>query len=1616
VVLSSAGAAFAQIPGENVNMVTGTSWPGGDPFLQRQNEPSIAVSSENPQHLLAGANDYRSVDLPNPLDLCPGCALASQKPKMPGDAWLGVFKSLDGGQTWSSVLLPGFPQDTSTAPFQGASSPLRNCAVGLPDNRCTSAADPVVRAGTNGMLYFGGIAFRRGTNWGKVFVARFIDLNNKENGDPTRTAPGEATKSAPTDPIRYVDESVIATGSATVFLDKPWIAVDRPRALSQTCSVSVSGPDGAATTRSFPGGTVYAAWVRFEEGTGASDIMFSRSANCGKTWSTPVKLNDATSSLNQGPTIAIDPFTGFVYVAWRRIAWPLGAALPTQGDAIMVARSFRGFLFTRPRVVASFTPFEQASTGSMFRTEAFPSIAISVDSSGIRGFVHIAWSQRMPPYGDGRIVTSTASVLPTPSSGLERDDPPAGWSTPMPADDVGLTDDYARTVFARGHQFMPALTFSQGRLMLLYYDSRLDHASGVFEPNQDFTVPNPLTGRFYREEKVPITPTNGAPEDPANVLAPLIDDAAMRSVRHTVEVRVGASRPGPNPVFSSVQVSQYRFGERGDEPSNFSVPAFAVGDASRIDAGRAIQITDGTRFLRLQQFDVNPPNLPMFKNGTVPFLGDFIDIQGQAFVRKGTAWAFNTAPSPAPVFHAVWTTNQDVRAPRDGDWTRYTPLPLPGQTGSVFDPMAGTPPFCRDPAQSGHEATRNQNVYTSRITEGLLVTTPQNAKPLSPTETRSFVVLAQNTTSYRKALRFTVAGVDAAVYGTCAGAATACASFQKDAPVRTLDVVVLPHSSVSRFLFVRSPSPATTLVVNVAEVRESAGCTLAAGDCPLARPGLAGSVTLNPPGAAPSLVAPDGVAGIGTSGEIVLYANVSTANVSTANVSTANVSTANVTTAPISDLNYEVTNPGNTTTSYSVQVVRCPEPSCAITTPLQLIVSKFYTVPAAIECRLVAEPRSLLVSNGGLVQAAVVSAGSLVDPKVRDSSAANATVVLAPGERAQITLRGQVTLGEMAVIGSRIAPAVVPHATPIGGSTGSETYASAAAVGAPVTTRLVLGTAGFVATVAPATPGGPTPTGVVTFILNGSTILATVPLVDGQAQLLTTLAAGDQLTFYYGGDARYAGSVGTLTPTRTVTGTFQTTWWLDDGRRLTLPAPPPAGAVVSAMVETATGYDSYPGSYDAVTGALSIPGVPNRSYFLVVDARPAGGSYSAVQHVASTIDLTGERAGRPDAVRPTVPTSVTYDLSGLFPWTPSGDYVVVFGSRVVEYPFGIQSTSQTDLPAGAVTANVTGEWGLLNQGTLPDTSAGDVVSLHQMATATIPAGQPGAGLTYQTAAHFARLWELIVPDGVPTTITAGLAPPPSAGTVSLNLAARDYEALVADLGPGATWNGLDAAVLALPHTLAFPVPLAAGVPELLYLHLPPGTPNTDLGAFTFGRVLDPMWKEYLNVVGGGWVPVLASGATQPTSVSASMWSELPLGQATGQLGPRLGPPRSPTINGLSLSSPRAGVTTTPTIGWSAPAIGNATSYTVEIREVSRIGGRTLVRPRSLVSFTVFGGATQSLTLPPGILAAGREYIVGIQARSGPWDVIDAPPGRGYAAWGLGLPAHFAYGVSAKFSP
>ena len=91
-----ASVALAQetrlIAGQNVNMVSGTQWPDGDPFLQRQNEATIAWSTRNPFHLFAGSNDYRTVDLPG-----------LPEGKTTGDSSLSIYRSYDGGDRWTSA-------------------------------------------------------------------------------------------------------------------------------------------------------------------------------------------------------------------------------------------------------------------------------------------------------------------------------------------------------------------------------------------------------------------------------------------------------------------------------------------------------------------------------------------------------------------------------------------------------------------------------------------------------------------------------------------------------------------------------------------------------------------------------------------------------------------------------------------------------------------------------------------------------------------------------------------------------------------------------------------------------------------------------------------------------------------------------------------------------------------------------------------------------------------------------------------------------------------------------------------------------------------------------------------------------------------------------------------------------------------------------------------------------------------------------------------------------------------------------------------------------------------------------------------------------------------------
>ena len=427
----------AQVAGRNVNMVTGGTFPGGDPSRQKQNEPSIAVSTRNPCHLLAGANDYRAVELPGlPED------------QEIGDAWVGWYESTDCGATFYSTLVPGYPQDSSP---EGMASPVKGLSAG---------ADPVLRSGPAGQFYYLFIAFNRGTNVGTLALARGIDHNDRDpfiDPDKQPISPNGVTNPRRAlSPIQYVGTTEIARGSGGRFVDKPSLAVFP--AASGTCLI-----DGETV----PAANVYTAWTEFignNPESLRSKVYFARSADCGQTLAAPATKLSEGYPLGTGTVIGVNPNNpNEIYVVWRQIR------NDKSKDALLFVRSSDGGRsFTKAEFVpgfgeGQFAPFDQSTTSTAignttttFRTTAYATIAWADD-----GFLYMA-VQQVPGPPTGTLGGANARIVLTRTAGGG-----AAWEAPVEVASTG----------ANGQQFMPALAYAAGKLQLIWYDVRFDEAT-----------------------------------------------------------------------------------------------------------------------------------------------------------------------------------------------------------------------------------------------------------------------------------------------------------------------------------------------------------------------------------------------------------------------------------------------------------------------------------------------------------------------------------------------------------------------------------------------------------------------------------------------------------------------------------------------------------------------------------------------------------------------------------------------------------------------------------------------------------------------------------------------------------------------------------------------------------------------------------------------------------------------------------------------------------------------------------------------------------------------------------------------------------------------------------
>jgi hypothetical protein len=343
-----------------------------------------------------------------------------------GDAWAGFYRSTDAGASWTDSLLPGYLHDASP---QGLASPVHRMTLG----GAVAAGDPVQAWDNSGRLFYMGNNFNRGIengnaptfrdNTGDVWVATYVPSNP---ADPR------------TDGARYLRTVILASNTFGLgsFNDKTAIGVD------------------PAT------GDVFAAWSDFH-GSGCNDILVSRSTNHGASFSSPMKVSNGLCS-NQGPNWAFGP-AGQVYLVWFATNGGSKGQHVTNSGFAFVSSLDGGATFSGARIAVNFQPFgseEFAGNGSRECGDApfncptgftFPRFDLAYPTIATTGGdIDVAF-QVMKSSGQGQIQFTRSH-----NGG-------ASWSAPVAIDPQ-----------ATGHQFMPWLASSGGRITAIYYDSRLD--------------------------------------------------------------------------------------------------------------------------------------------------------------------------------------------------------------------------------------------------------------------------------------------------------------------------------------------------------------------------------------------------------------------------------------------------------------------------------------------------------------------------------------------------------------------------------------------------------------------------------------------------------------------------------------------------------------------------------------------------------------------------------------------------------------------------------------------------------------------------------------------------------------------------------------------------------------------------------------------------------------------------------------------------------------------------------------------------------------------------------------------------------------------------------------
>jgi hypothetical protein len=282
-----------------------------------QNETNIAVDPNNPNRVVAAANDYVTRTWACMIDGTPCSAL--------GDGYSGTYYSNDGGQTWAGV--------SSDPAHLGTLIPgVTRLAGGQYD----AGGDPALAFDSQGNVYYAGLGFDRTAPPNTIAVNKGI-FNES----------GQLTWELPT----FINQ----TTAPSTLNDKEWIAAD--------WHVSSQFRD-----------RIYVSWTRFKFNpiNGAyvqSPIFFAYSTDGGATFSDPQNIS-GNVLYGQGSR----PFVGYdgtVYVVWE------GATRLATLDSTYIVKSMDGGVtFGKPVAISSLQDVISPAN-TIFRNDSFPAADVA---------------------------------------------------------------------------------------------------------------------------------------------------------------------------------------------------------------------------------------------------------------------------------------------------------------------------------------------------------------------------------------------------------------------------------------------------------------------------------------------------------------------------------------------------------------------------------------------------------------------------------------------------------------------------------------------------------------------------------------------------------------------------------------------------------------------------------------------------------------------------------------------------------------------------------------------------------------------------------------------------------------------------------------------------------------------------------------------------------------------------------------------------------------------------------------------------------------------------------------------------------------------------------------